>query len=157
MAKSWGLDRSIFQGFHRTIQLKKANDIREELPADVDVYPGQAVAVNAGDATLGPKFGLSTGSGGPVYVVIENEHYGENILQPYKAGEPVQAWLPGPGDVVYGRVSSADSTVAVGTEFGVAAGLFASAATDKVGVSIGEAELRVENAVNFYFVPIQIR
>ena len=80
-----------------TIKLKKYSDVIEEFVAGAAITPGMLVALNASGAVI--PHGEAAGNAIPMFA-LEDELQGKTIDDAYAAGDPVQVWVAGRGDIV---------------------------------------------------------
>jgi hypothetical protein len=118
------------------------------------------------DATHGLGCAKAVANVSPLYVVIENEHYGLTIKDSWGVTEPVQVWIPGSGDVYYARTAAATG-IAAGEEVIIDEdnpGMVVAAATAGTGIGIAYGAIETVSFTNdagtpttFYFVPVQVK
>ena len=80
-----------------TIKLKKYSDVIEEFVAGDAITPGMLVALNASGAVI--PHNAADGNAIPMFA-LEDELQGKTIDDAYAAGDPVQVWVAGRGDIV---------------------------------------------------------
>lgn len=80
-----------------TIKLKKYSDVIEEFVAGAAITPGMLVALNASGAVI--PHNAADGNAIPMFA-LEDELQGKTIDDVYAAGDPVQVWVAGRGDIV---------------------------------------------------------
>lgn len=94
-----------------TIKLKKYSDVIIEKVAHAAITPGMLVALNSLD-----KVAAHATAGGnvvPIMFALEDELQGKDINDNYTAGDVVQVWVAGRGDVV-NALANDDDTFAIG-------------------------------------------
>lgn len=93
---------------YNTIKLKKYSDIIEEYEAAAAITPGMLLEV-----TSAGKVQKHSGAGKTVAMLIalEDELQGKEITDAYVAGDQVQCWVAGRGDVAYLRLQDGQSVV----------------------------------------------
>ena len=84
---------------YNTIKVKKYSDVIEELIANAAITPGHLIEI----MTTGKVRVHATieGNALPMFA-LEDELQGDGIDNAYDAAAPVQCWIPGRGDIVYG-------------------------------------------------------
>jgi len=99
-----------------TIKLKKYSDVIEEFVAGAAITPGMLVALNASGAVI--PHGEAAGNAIPMFA-LEDELQGKTIDDAYAAGDPVQVWVAGRGDIVNAiagaEIAAGDFLVSDGT------------------------------------------
>ena len=99
-----------------TIKLKKYSDVIEEFVAGAAITPGMLVALNASGAVI--PHGEAAGNAIPMFA-LEDELQGKTIDDAYAAGDPVQVWVAGRGDIVNAiagaQIAAGDFLVSDGT------------------------------------------
>lgn len=96
---------------HNTIKVKKYADVIEELVAGAGITPGMFVEVgSAGTIAVNSVAGAEQL---PPMVALEDDLQGKEISDAYIATDPVQVWIPGRGDMVYGILVTGEN-VAIG-------------------------------------------
>lgn len=94
-----------------TIILKNYSNVFEEYIAQATITPGELLTFHT-DGRVKPH----NVPGGPVLKMfaVEDQLQGKGITDNYSAGDPVNVWLPGPGDEVYARLANGE-TAAIGS------------------------------------------
>jgi len=94
-----------------TIKLTKYADVIIERRADAAIIPGMLLELNSDNEVL--KHDAAGGNVAPVMFALEQELEGKGIEDSYAAGDLVQTWIPGRGDVVYAILAD-EEDVAIG-------------------------------------------
>jgi hypothetical protein len=89
-----------------TIKLKKYSDVIIEHTAHATITPGMLVSLNSDNEVL--AHGTAGGNVIPVMFALEDELQGHGIADNYVAGDQVQVWVPGRGDVVNALANDED-------------------------------------------------
>jgi hypothetical protein len=87
---------------YNTIKIKKYSDVIEEYEAYAAIAPGELVQIYSADdakTTVKPH-ATAAGNAVPMFA-LEDELQGRGIADTYAAGDRVQVWIPGRGDIVY--------------------------------------------------------
>lgn len=92
------------------IALKNYSDVFEELVAASEITPGMLVELTSAGKT---QAHANAGQNVLPMFAVEDAMQGKGIDEVYAADDPVQVWVPGRGDVVYGILK--DDSVAVTT------------------------------------------
>lgn len=85
--------------YPKTIKLKKYSDTIEEYIASATIIPGELLELDS-DGKVKPH-ATAGGNVGPIMFALEDELQGEGIDDTYATNDPVQVWIPKPGDEVY--------------------------------------------------------
>jgi hypothetical protein len=96
---------------YNTIKIKKYSDVIEEYEAYEALSPGMLVEPRPGYETI-RKHATEGGNAVPMFA-LEDELQGKDITDAYAAGDKVQVWIPGRGDVVYAQLED-EQEVAIG-------------------------------------------
>lgn len=91
-----------------TIILKNYSNVFAEYIAQATITPGELLTLHS-DGRVKPH----NSAGGPVLKMfaVEDELQGKGIADNYAAGDPVNVWIPGPGDEVYARLANGETAV----------------------------------------------
>lgn len=123
-----------------TIKLKKYSDVIEEFVAGAAITPGMLVALNASGAVI--PHNAADGNAIPMFA-LEDELQGKTIDNAYAAGDPVQVWVAGRGDIVNAiagaAITAGDFLVSDGTGKLKPAGTAAVQAHSIVGQALAAA------------------
>lgn len=93
-----------------TIKIKNYSDIMEEYEAHAAITPGHLVFLNSDDEVA--VHAVQTGPVLPMFA-CEDELQGKGITNAYAAGDQVQVWVPGRGDIVNALLADGEN-VAIG-------------------------------------------
>lgn len=94
-----------------TIKVKKYSDVIIEKVAHATIIPGALLELNSDDEVL--NHDTAGGNAIPIMFALEDELQGKGLSDSYVAGDVVQVWIPGRGDVVYALLDDND-TYAIG-------------------------------------------
>ena len=133
-----------------TIKLKKYSDVIEEFVAGAAITPGMLVALNASGAVI--PHGEAAGNAIPMFA-LEDELQGKTIDDAYAAGDPVQVWVAGRGDIVNAiagaEIAAGDFLVSAGNgklkPVGEAAEVTVTANVSATDATISSLELDLTN------------
>ena len=95
----------------QTVKIKNYSDIMEEYVAAAALSPGMLVEPTPSATTI-RKHATEGGNAIPMFAV-ENELEGEGLTDAFAAGDQVQVWIPGRGDIVYAQVED-EQNIAIG-------------------------------------------
>jgi hypothetical protein len=93
-----------------TVKIKKYSDVVEEFEANAAITPGMLVEVMSTGKLRAHATAL--GNAFPMFA-LEDELQGKGIDDDYAAGDQVQAWIPGRGDIVNALLRD-EENVAIG-------------------------------------------
>ena len=96
---------------YNTVKIKKYSDVIEEYEAAAALSPGMLVEPTPGAATI-RKHATEGGNAIPMFA-LEDELQGKGLEDAYVAGDRVQVWIPGRGDVVYAQLED-EQNIAIG-------------------------------------------
>lgn len=82
---------------YNTIKVKKYSNVIEEFVANAAITPGMLVEVMSTGKLR--KHATALGNAFPMFA-LEDELQGKGINDNYAAGDQVQVWIPGRGDIV---------------------------------------------------------
>lgn len=91
-----------------TIKIKKWSDVVEEYEANAAITPGHLIELMS---TGKVRAHANAAQNALPMFALENELEGEDIDTDYAAGDKVQCWIPGRGDVVYALLADGESVV----------------------------------------------
>lgn len=92
-----------------TIKIKNYSDVIEEYVATaVVISPGMLLEITSG--ALVQAHSTSEGDALPMFA-LENELEGETVTDDYIVSDTVQCWIPGRGDIVFGRLANGETAV----------------------------------------------
>ena len=133
-----------------TIMLKKYNDVREEGKLTAGpILPGAPIVFYDEDMIR-----AASATTPVVMVAIEDDLQGKTMSHPYIVNTRIQGWIPGPGDIFYGRMAIADIGVTFGTAVSMGAGIFSTSGTVVVGEVCGPGVADPDNT-STCLVPIR--
>jgi hypothetical protein len=87
---------------YNTVKIKKYSDVIEEFTAAAALSPGMLVELTPAATTI-RKHATAGGNAIPMFA-LEDELQGKGITDDYAAGDQVQVWVAGRGDIVYARI-----------------------------------------------------
>jgi len=96
---------------YNTVKIKKYSDVIEEFEAYEAMYPGMLVELRPGYSTI-RKHATEGGNAIPM-IVLEDELQGKGLEDGYVAGDKVQVWFPGRGDIGYVQLED-EQNIAIG-------------------------------------------
>jgi hypothetical protein len=91
-----------------TIKVKKYGDHIEEWVANAPILPGMLVELMSTSKIR--KHATTGGKAFPMFA-IEDELQGKGVTDVYAQGDPVQVWIPAPGDFVLALLETTHSVV----------------------------------------------
>jgi len=94
-----------------TIKLTKYSDVIREHDAHAAIIPGALLELNSDNEVL--NHDTAQGSCVPIMFALEDELQGKGINDNYAAGDKVQVWIPGRGDIVYALLKD-EQTLSIG-------------------------------------------
>ena len=92
-----------------TIKLKNYSKVIEEYEAATAIAPGMLVEIYSTDGKV-RKHATVGGNNIPMFA-LEDELQGKGIDNNYAAGDRVQVWIPGRGDIVYALLADGQNVV----------------------------------------------
>ena len=96
----------------QTIKLTKYSDVIIERDADAAIIPGALLELNSTDEVL--HHNTAGANVVPIMFALENTLEGKGIDDDYVAGDKVQVWIPGRGDIVNALIAD-DETCSIGS------------------------------------------
>ena len=96
---------------YNTVKITKYSDVIVEYEAYEAIYPGMLVELRPGYSTI-RKHATAGGNAIPM-IALEDELQGGGLTDAYSAGDKVQVWIPGRGDIGYVQLAD-EENVAIG-------------------------------------------
>ena len=96
---------------YNTIKIKKHADVIEEFEAHATITPGMLLKLNSDNEVYAHD--TAAGNVVPIMFALEDELQGHGIDDDYSAGDQVQVWIPGRGDVVNALLRD-EQTITIG-------------------------------------------
>ena len=96
---------------YNTIKIKKYADVVYEFEAHAAITPGMLLELNSDNEVLAHD--TAAGNVVPVMFALEDELQGHGIDDDYAAGDQVQVWIPGRGDIVNALLRD-EQTITIG-------------------------------------------
>lgn len=96
---------------YNTIKIKKYADVVYEYEAHAAITPGMLLILNSDEEVLAHN--TAAGNVIPPMFALEDELQGHGIDDDYAAGDQVQVWIPGRGDIVNALLRD-EQTITIG-------------------------------------------